>query len=47
MEGIRQTTLSQEAVDAIVRSTELLEGASSILSMPEDKAGRAPAPRQR
>ena len=39
MEGTRQTTLPKEAVDAIVRSTERLEGASSILSMLEDAAG--------
>ena len=42
MEGTHQTTLPQEVVDAIVRSTERLEGASSILSMLEDKAGGEP-----
>lgn len=42
MEGIRQTTLSEQAVDAIVRSTERLEGAASILSMLEDKASSKP-----
>ena len=42
VEGTRQTTLPQEVVDAIVRSTERLEGASSILSMLEDKAGGEP-----
>ena len=42
MEGIRQTTLFEQAVDAIVRSTERLEGAASILSMLEDKAGSKP-----
>lgn len=42
MEGTRQTAPPQEAVDAIVRPTERLEGASSILSMLEDKAGSEP-----
>ena len=38
MEGTRQTTLPQEVVDAIVRSTERIEGAASILAMLEEKA---------
>lgn len=41
-EGIRRTTLPQKAVDAIVHSTERLEGAASILCMLEDKAGDEP-----
>ena len=39
MEGIRSTNLPQESIDAIVRSTERLEGAASILAMLEEKAG--------
>lgn len=39
MEGIRCTNLPQESIDAIVRSTERLEGAASILAMLEEKAG--------
>lgn len=42
MEGARQTTPPLEAVDAIVRSTERLEGAASILCILEDKAGGEP-----
>ena len=38
MDGIPQTTLAEEAVAAIVRSSEKLEGAASILAMLEDKA---------
>lgn len=38
MEGIRSTNLPQESIDAIVRSTERLEGAASILAMLEEKA---------
>ena len=39
MEGIRSTNLPQESIDAIVRSTERIEGAASILAMLEEKAG--------
>ena len=42
MEGARQTTPPLEAVDAIVRSTERLEGAALLLCMLEDKAGGEP-----
>ena len=38
MEGIRSTNLPQESIDAIVRSTERIEGAASILAMLEEKA---------
>ena len=38
MEGIRSTDLPQESIDAIVRSTERIEGAASILAMLEEKA---------
>lgn len=39
MEGIRSTDLPQESIDAIVRSTERLEGAAPILAMLEEKVG--------
>ena len=38
MAVIPQTTLPEEAAAAIVRSSEKLEGAASILAMLEDKA---------
>lgn len=38
MDGIPQTTLPDEAAAAIVRTTERLEGAASLLAMLEDKA---------
>ena len=38
MDGIPQTTLPDEAVAAIVRASERLEGAASLLAMLEDKA---------
>lgn len=42
MAGIPQTTLPEEAVAAIVRALERLEGAASILAMLEDKADSRP-----
>ena len=38
MKGTPLNTLPKESVDAIVRSTERIEGAASILAMLEDKA---------
>lgn len=38
MDGTPQTTLPDEAAAAIVRTTERLEGAASLLAMLEDKA---------
>lgn len=38
MEGTPLNTLPKESVDAIVRSTERIEGAASILAMLEEKA---------
>lgn len=38
MASIPQTALPEEVVAAIVRSSEKLEGAASILAMLEDKA---------
>lgn len=38
MDGTPQTTLPDEAVAAIVRTTERLQGAASLLAMLEDKA---------
>lgn len=38
MKGTPLNTLPKESVDAIVRSTERLEGAASILAMLEEKA---------
>ena len=38
MKGTPLNTLPKESVDAIVRSTERIEGAASILSMLEEKA---------
>ena len=38
MDGIPQTTLPDQATAAIVRTTERLQGAASLLAMLEDKA---------
>ena len=38
MDGIPQTTLPDEAEAAIVRASERLEGAASLLTLLEDKA---------
>ena len=38
MKGTPLNTLPKESVDAIVRSTERIEGAASILAMLEEKA---------
>ena len=38
MDGIPQTTLPEGAAAAIVRASERLEGAASLLAMLEDKA---------
>ena len=38
MDGIPQTTLPEEAVAAIVRASERLEGAASLLTMLENEA---------
>lgn len=38
MRGISLNTLPKESVDAIVRSTERIEGTASILTMLEEKA---------
>lgn len=38
MKGTPLNTLPKESVDAIVRSTERLEGAASILAMLEEKS---------
>ena len=38
MKGTPLNTLPKESIDAIVRSTERLEGAASILAMLEEKA---------
>lgn len=42
MEGTQLSTIPKDTADAIVRSTERLEGASSILAMLEDAAGSRP-----
>ena len=39
MKGTPLNTLPKESVDAIVRSTERLEGAATILAMLEEKVG--------
>lgn len=38
MKGTPLNTLPKESIDAIVRSTERIEGAASILALLEEKA---------
>lgn len=47
MKGTSLNTLPKEPVDAIVCSTERIEGAASILAMLEEKADGGRDPRRR